>query len=86
MLQTIGEYSEQERINIYNSLNEKHRYHGNGKCLCKPLHKIFHDNYNYSNNTSEQFEEFTERYYNYEFDNLLEDKYKYKNVILQKVS
>jgi len=85
MYQTIGEYSEFERENIYKLLNEKHKFYGNGVCLCKPLHKLFHDTYGYFNNTKKQFELFTERYKNFEFDILLNKKYKYANVLLKEV-
>jgi len=85
MLKTIGEYSEEERDLIYNLLHSKHKYYGNGVCLCKSLHKLYHDTYNYSNNNKEQFEEFCIRYRSFEFDNLLEDKYKYKNILLKEV-
>ena len=86
MLKTIGEYSEEERDLIYNLLHNKHKYYGNGVCLCKSLHKLYHDTYNYSNNNKEQFEEFSQRYRNFEFDYLLESKYKYCNVKLKEVS
>jgi len=79
--QTIGEYSEDERNDIYKLLNELHTLYGNGKCICKPLHKLFHDTYRYTKNTSEQFYEFEKRYKNFEFDELLNDKYKYCNVL-----
>ncbi|HBY20683.1 MAG TPA: hypothetical protein DEG71_06710, partial [Clostridiales bacterium] len=49
MLKTIGEYSEEDRDLIYNLLHSKHKYYGNGVCLCKSLHKLYHDTYNYSN-------------------------------------
>lgn len=81
MYQTIGEYSEEQRDDIYKLLNELHIYHGNGKCLCKPLHKLFHDTYGYTKNSPEQFYEFEKRYKNFEFDYLLENKYKYINVL-----
>jgi len=85
MLKTIGEYSEEERDLIYNLLHNKHKYYGNGVCLCKSLHKLYHDTYNYSNNNKEQFEEFCIRYRNFEFDDLLEEKYKYCNIKLKEV-
>jgi len=79
--QTIGEYSEDDRNDIYKLLNELHIFYGNGKCICKPFHKLFHDTYGYTKNTSEQFYEFEKRYKNFEFDYLLDNKYKYCNVL-----
>jgi len=80
MYKTIGEYSEKERNNIYELLEEKHLYYGYGKCICKAIHQLFHNTYGYYNNTPDQFFEFKNRYNNYEFDNLLEDKYKFRNL------
>ena len=59
-------------------------------CQLSYLQKIYLENdwlntYNYSNNNKEQFEEFCIRYRSFEFDNLLEDKYKYKNILLKEV-
>jgi hypothetical protein len=85
MRKTIGDYSEEERILIYDMLNKLHIKYGLGVCLSKLVHKVFHDSYGYYNNTPEQFEEFKQRYKNFEFDDLLEEKHKYKNVMLKEV-
>ncbi len=77
----VGDYTEEEFKNIKEKLIELHDFHGCGVCLCKNLHKLFHDTYGYTHNTPEQFEEFTQRYYNFEFDYLLEEEYKYYNTV-----
>lgn len=73
----VKDYSEDEFKLILDKLHELHNKYGLGVCLSKEIHKLFHDTYGYTNNTLEQFEEFVNRYYNFEFDNLLEEKYKY---------
>jgi len=77
----VNDYLEEEFNKIKTILIELHDYHGYGVCLCKDLHKLFHDTYGYLNNTPDQFNEFAKRYYNFEFDELLNDKYKYCNVL-----
>jgi len=72
-LPKVLDYSEVEFDNIN---------YGLGVCLSKPIHKLFHDTYGYTNNTPEQFYEFKSRYNNFEFNELLEDKYKYISVLL----
>jgi hypothetical protein len=80
LYKTIGEYSKEERNKIYNLLNKKHIEYGFGVCLCAPLHRLFHNIYGYTNNTVDQFKEFEIRYFSFEFDDLLDDNYKFVNI------
>lgn len=81
----ISDYNSDEINNIINICLNKHYNIGAGICLIHDLHSLFHQIFGYSNNTSQQFEEFKKRYHNFEFDDLLEEKYKYKNILLKEV-
>lgn len=70
----LGDYSEEELSNINNLFLESHYKYGLGVCLRKDIHKLFHQLYGKSNNTPEQFEEFKTRYFNKEFNHLLNKK------------
>ncbi|HHX67591.1 MAG TPA: HNH endonuclease [Gallicola sp.] len=72
----VNDYTEEEFKNIKEKLIELHNFYGYGVCLCKDLHKLFHDTYGYTQNTPNQFYEFKERYSNGEFNYLLKTKYK----------
>jgi hypothetical protein len=80
----VGDYTNEELIVLTNKVKELHNKYPLGICLCKKIHDLFHKFYGFRNNTPEQFTEFTQRYYNFEFDHLLEEKYKYKNILLKK--
>ena len=79
--EAVKDYSKKEFENIKRNLTELHEFYGYGVCLCKYIHKFFHDNYGYFNNTPEQFYEFEKRYKNFEFDDLLDYEYKYSNLL-----
>jgi len=64
-------YSEVEFDNIKDKLHELHNNCGLGVCLSKPIHKLFHDTYGYTNNTPEQFYEFELRYKLGEFTDII---------------
>lgn len=69
--QTIGDYNEKTRQLIYNELIILHNKYGLGVCLKNNIHRLFHNLYGYSNNTPQQFEEFKQRYYNHEFNEII---------------
>lgn len=71
-------YTKDELYLITQNILNKHTE--NGAVLAKPIHKLFHKIYGTYDNTKEQYEEFKYRYYNYELDYLLRDKYKYQNI------
>jgi len=79
--ETIHDYNDYELKILENKLIEVHKRYPLGVCLVKPLHDLYHKYYFYGKNTPKQFEEFIKRYYSFEFDNLLEDKYKYYNIL-----
>jgi hypothetical protein len=81
----VNEYSNDELVEIIKICLEMHYNHGLGVCLDQKYHSFFHQIYGYSNTTEEDFNDFKQKFYNFEFDDLLEDKYKYSNV-LQAVS
>lgn len=64
----IKNYTEEELQLLKNYIAEWHKDTTNGVVLCEEVHKLFHQNYGYGNNTPEQFEEFKQRYLNGEFD------------------
>lgn len=71
--QKVEDYSDEEFKNIVKILSELHIKYGYGVCLKKEIHKLFHDNFGYFNNTPEQFEEFKLQLKNNKFNDYLED-------------
>lgn len=62
----IGDYTEEELCNIRNVFSEiQNRY--KPMVIDKKIHKLFHSIYGYTNNTPDQFQEFTNRFHNNEF-------------------
>lgn len=70
---TIGDYSEDERLFIIDNLLKLHKKYGLGVCLIKEIHKLFHDMYGYGENTPSQFHEFKTRLRMGEFNDFLEE-------------
>lgn len=50
-----------------------HKYYGEGACLNKDIHTLFHKEYGYGNNTHEQFKEFLTRLMQGEFYDFLKE-------------
>jgi hypothetical protein len=68
------QYTDEERSNINKCFLELNYKYGLGIPLNKKLHKLFHVIFGVKNNTQEQFEEFKQRYFNNEFDDVLNTK------------
>ncbi len=82
----VSLYSVEELSKIENKFLEFHYQKGLGIPIIKPLHKLFHS---YKGNLiidNGEFEEFKQKYYNFELDKFLDDKYKYKTILLKEVS
>lgn len=77
--QDISSYTEDIRKQIINEVKNLHIKYGVGLCLCKEIHKKFHDTYNYTNFSKEDFKEFIDRYFKGEFDDDLSNKHKSVN-------
>lgn len=71
--QKVLDYSNEDWLLISNKLKELHFTYGYGVALCKPIHKMFHDNYGYINNTPYQFLDFVYRLDIGEFDEFLQN-------------
>ncbi len=81
----VSSYTTEELTLLENKFLELHYQKGLGQPLLKPLHKLFHS---YKGNLiidNGEFKDFKQRYYNFEFDDLLEEEYKYKNILLKEV-
>lgn len=72
----LGEYSEEYRNTLVELVKEKHNKYGLGLCMCKELHKKFHDEYSYEYFTVDDFKEFIENYFNGKYDDELDDRLK----------
>lgn len=64
----VKDYTEEELKLLEDYVSEWHRDTSNGVLLCDEVHKLFHQIYEYGNNTPEQFEEFKQRYLNGEIN------------------
>jgi len=84
-LKNINDYTQQQINNIKYSLLIKHYDYGFGVPLCNSIHNLYHQLYGKYDNNENQFNEFINKYKNFEFDEFLDDKYKYKNFLLKGV-
>lgn len=80
-LKNMSDYTQQQICDIKNALLKKHYNYGYGVPLCNQVHDLYHKLYGKYDNSEEQFKEFNKRYQLGEFNNQLEDKYKYCNII-----
>ncbi len=71
--QKVLDYTDDEFKNLRKVLDNLHNEYGYGVCLCKSIHKLFHDTYGYTNNTYNQFLDFVSRLEFGEFNQWLED-------------
>lgn len=70
--QMLSDYTKEDLVEIINLLQSKHIKYGDGVCLKRNIHELFHNNFQYQNNTPEQFEEFKTRLKQGEFNDFLE--------------
>lgn len=64
----VKDYTQEELKLLEDYVNEWHKDNSNAVVLCDEVHKLFHQEYGYGDNTPEQFEEFKQRYFNGEFN------------------
>lgn len=82
----VSMYSEEELNLLEVECLRLHYNNGLGVPIVKSLHKIFHSRAGNLIIDDGEFKEFCDKYRNFEFDYLLEDKYKYKNCVLKGVN
>lgn len=76
----INNYTQIELELIENKCLELHYQKGLGVPILSQLHSLFHSQVGKLIIDNGEFEEFKKRYYNFEFDSVLDDKYKYVNI------
>ena len=64
----VKDYTEEELELLESYVAEWHKDTSNGVLLFDEVHKLFHQFYEYGNNTPQQYEDFKQRYLNGEFD------------------
>jgi hypothetical protein len=68
----ISKYKKEELEDISNKCISLHNYYGLGVALLPKIHDLFHNIYSKKNNTEEQYVEFKYKYYNGEYNELLD--------------
>lgn len=63
----VVDYTQEELDILLDYVKSQHTLE-EGVVLCEEVHRLFHKNYGYGNNTPEQYEEFKQRYFNGEFN------------------
>jgi len=77
----VSMYSDEQLKELEDKCIELHYQKGLGKPIVRSLHKLLHIEMGNLIIDSGEFEEFCIKYKNFEFDDLLEDKYKYKKIL-----
>lgn len=67
----LEEFTDGELETMRDAILATNAKYGLGVCLTKEVHKLFHDLYGYGDNTPEQFQEFSKRCKQGEFDNII---------------
>lgn len=69
----VSDYSEEEFTYLADTIRQLHNKYGLGICLCKEIHRLFHNEYGYTKNNKEQFNDFCNRLRYGEFDEFLNE-------------
>lgn len=64
LLDNFGDYSTKDLERFVEKFIELQEYYGEYVCITEEVHKLFHKNYGYGNNTIEQWNEFVMNYHN----------------------
>jgi hypothetical protein len=81
----VSMYTNDQLKELEDKCVELHYKKGLGKPIIGSLHKLFHIEMGNLIIDNGELEEFREKYMNFEFDNILDDKYKYCNVVLKEL-
>lgn len=67
----LNDYSKEELDNLIKIFNTIHDKYPLGICVRKDIHNLFHNIYGSGGNTKEQWDIFSEKYINHEYDDLI---------------
>lgn len=67
----LSDYSKEELDNLIKIFNIIHDKYPLGICVRKDIHNLFHNIYGSGGNTKEQWDTFSEKYLNHEYDDLI---------------
>ena len=67
----LSDYSKEELDNLIKIFNTIHDKYPLGICVRKDIHNLFHNIYGSGGNTKEQWDLFSEKYLNHEYDSLI---------------
>lgn len=60
--ENFSDYSDEELNKFVEAFIDLQAYYGEYVCITESVHKLFHGNYGYGDNTMEQWNEFVEKY------------------------